>query len=487
MANIDTQRIVVLGGGISGLSAGFRLLELAAKRGRPIELMLLERRARLGGSLHTIREDGFIAEAGADSFLTEKPWARDLARRLGLEAELVGTQEQFRRTYIVRGGKLIAIPDGFLMLAPVRFGPMLRSPLLSPLGKLRIAMEPWIPPRPAGGDESLGSFVRRRLGREVLERIAQPLAGGVYVADPERLSVQATLPRFAEMERRYGSVVRGLRRAERNRGATTRETSGARWSLFQSFRGGIQILADALARRLGESVRLGVEAVALERVYGLTSGGRQVPRWCVITADGARIEADAIVCALPAFAGARLLEAHSTELARRLGEIDYAPAAVVNLVYRESDFPGTPHGSGFVVPIIEHRNIIAASFTSLKFAGRAPAGSILLRAFLGGELQGEMMALDDAAMVEAASAEMRALLGVKAAPLWTRVARWPKAMPQYTVGHPARAAAIEQAAAELPGLELCGAALQGIGIPDCVLSGERAAERILATPETGER
>jgi oxygen-dependent protoporphyrinogen oxidase len=488
MAASDRPRIVILGGGISGLSAAFRLLELAAKDERPIDLALLERSTRLGGPLYTIRARGFIAEAGADSFLSEKPWARDLARRLDLEAELVGTQEEFRRTYVVRKGKLIEIPEGFSLLAPARLGPVLKSPLLSPLGKLRLALEPLIPRRRAGGDESLASFVRRRLGREVLERIAQPLAGGIYTADPERLSLHATLPRFAEMERRYGSVILGLRKAARTQGAMARGTSGARWSLFQSFRGGIQTLVDALARRLGETVRLGVEAVALERAGAGTSAAAETgSRWCVITADGARLNADAVVCALPAFAAARLLAPHSPQLGHGLGEIEYASAAVVNLAYRESDFPGTPHSFGFVVPIVERRNIIAASFTSLKYAGRAPAGAILLRAFLGGALQRKMMELDDAAMVEVAGAEMRALLGVGAVPLWTHVARWSDAMPQYTVGHRERAGAIERAAAALPALALCGAALGGVGIPDCILSGERAAEQVFAALGAGER
>ncbi|HZO81343.1 MAG TPA: protoporphyrinogen oxidase [Candidatus Binataceae bacterium] len=474
-ANDAASRIVVIGGGISGLSAAFRVLELAAKDRRLINLTLLERGMRLGGPLWTLREHGLIAEAGADSFLTEKPWARDLARRLNLESELVGTREQFRRTYVVRGGRLTEIPEGFSLLAPARLGPVFRSPLLSAKGKLRLALEPLIPRRRAPGDESLACFVRRRLGREVLERIAQPLAGGIYTADPERLSLHATLPRFAEMERRYGSVIIGLRKAARGQGLSARGTSGARWSLFQTFRGGIQTLVDALARRLGESVRQGVEAVALER-------GDGAARWRVVTTDGARLDADAVVLALPAPGAARLLAPHSAELARGLGRIEYASAAVVNLAYRESEFPAAPQSFGFVVPSVERRNIIAASFTSLKFAGRAPAGTLLVRVFLGGALQREMMALDDAAMVETAGAELRALLGVRAKPMWTHVARWPDSMPQYTVGHRERAAAIERAAAALPALALCGAALDGVGIPDCIASGERAAQRVFATP-----
>lgn len=480
MADSGAPRIVILGGGISGLSAAFRLLELSAKHEVPLEVTLLERGPRLGGALCTIHEQGFIAEAGADSFLTEKPWALDLVRRLGLEAELIGTRAEFRRTYVVRNGVLVEIPDGFSLLAPTFMLPMLRSPLLSPLGKLRVMIEPLIPRRRGHSDESLASFVTRRLGREVLERIAQPLAGGIYTADPERLSLHATLPRFANMEARHGSVIRGLRAAARAQDAKSGKsgasngTSGARWSLFASLRGGISMLVDALAQRLGEIVRRETEVVALERIEG--GGTERRPRWRVVTADGAALEADAVICALPAFRAAPLFEPHAPALARALGTIGYASAAVVNMAYREGDFPRAPRSFGFVVPVLEHRRIIAGSFTSLKFAGRAPAGTILVRGFVGGAMQSELMALDDAAMVEVVREEFRELLGAATAPLWAQVNRWPESMPQYTIGHHGRVAEIERAAAALPGLELAGAALRGVGIPDCVLGGERAAQ-----------
>lgn len=480
MAHSGAARIAVLGGGISGLSAAFRLRELAAMRRVPLELTLLEQGERLGGALCTIREQGFIAEGGADSFLTEKPWALHLARRLGLEHQLIATRAQFRRTLVVRSGALIEIPEGFSLLAPARMLPMLRSPLLSPRGKLRLMIEPLLPRRAAKGDddESLASFVTRRLGREVLERIAQPLAGGIYTADPAQLSLHATLPRFAEMEARYGSVIRGLRaaaRAHRERSHAANGTSGARWSLFASFAGGVGTLTDALVRRLGGSIRLGARVVALKRAD--QPGAAQ---WRVVLADGAALAADAVVCALPAHRAAPLFEAHSEPLARALASIGYASAAVVNLAFRESDFPRPPRCFGFVVPTIERRRIIAGSFTSLKFEGRAPAGTVLARAFVGGAMQAELMALDDRALLEVAREEFRALLGVRAAPLWARIDRWPDSMPQYAVGHRARVAAIERAAAELPRLELAGAALRGVGIPDCVLSGERVAQAIFA-------
>ena len=310
MADGGAPRIVILGGGITGLSAAFRLKELSAKHDTPLEVTLMERGPRLGGALRTVREQGFIAEAGADSFLTEKPWALDLVRRLGLEGELIATRAEFRQTYVVRNGALVEIPEGFSLLAPTRMLPMLRSPLLSPLGKLRVMLEPMIPRRRGHRDESLASFVTRRLGREVLERIAQPLAGGIYTADPEHLSLHATLPRFADMEARYGSVIRGLRAAARKQGAEsgkTGGTSGARWSLFASLRGGVSTLVDALAQRLGESVRRNVEVMALERVDGGSAVDRR-PRWRVVTASGAALEADAVICALPAYRAAPLFE-----------------------------------------------------------------------------------------------------------------------------------------------------------------------------------
>jgi protoporphyrinogen/coproporphyrinogen III oxidase len=497
MADGGVPRIAILGGGISGLSAAFRLQELSAKHEAPLEVTLLECSRRLGGALHTIREQGFIAEAGADSFLTEKPWALDLARRLGLDGELIGTCAEFRRTYVVRNGALVEIPEGFSLLAPTRLLPMLRSPLLSPLGKLRLMIEPLIPRRREHNDESLASFVTRRLGREVLDRIAQPLAGGIYTADPEHLSLRATLPRFADMEARHGSVIRGLRAAARihdpkygtagksaESGTPGRGTSGARWSLFASLRGGMGTVVDALAQRLGETARRGVEVVALERtgVGGVPTERR--PRWRVVMADGSVIQAEAVICTLPAHRAAPLLEPHSPALARALGTIRYASAAVVSLGYRESDFPRAPRSFGFVVPAIERRRIIAGSFTSLKFAGRAPDGAILVRAFVGGALQGDLMTLDDATMIEVVRQEFRALLGVEAAPSWAQVNRWPDSMPQYAVGHQGRVAEIEHAAAALPGLELAGAAFRGVGIPDCVLAGERAAQATFAEVET---
>jgi oxygen-dependent protoporphyrinogen oxidase len=466
-SNPNIKLVAIVGGGITGLSAAYRLRELAAAREHPLELMVLERGAHLGGPLETIRRDGFVIESGADSFLSEKPWAADLARRLGIGAELIPTRDVYRKTFVVRSGRLVEIPAGFSLLAPTRLGPIFKSPLFSWAGKLRIAIEPLIPARTSDTDESLASFVTRRLGREVLDRVAQPLAGGIYTADPERLSIAATTPRFVEMERRYGSIIKGLRAAEEARATKSAEVSGARWSLFQSFKNGMATLPDALAARLGGSIRKAAEVIALSRVG---------ERWRLSLAGGDSIDVDAVICAAPAFAVSRMLSELAPKAAKVLRRISYASAATVNLAFRESDFGRRPEAFGFVVPSCERRRIIAGSFSSFKFEGRAPRGAILIRAFVGGMMQRAMMQLSDDEIVAAVRDEFRALLGVEAAPQFAEIRRWPDSMPQYEVGHLDRVAEIERIVAAVPSFALAGAAYRGVGIPDCVRSGDQAAD-----------
>jgi len=329
-----------------------------------------------------------------------------------------------------------------------------------------------LPRRRESGDESLGSFVQRRLGREVLDRLVQPLAGGIYTADPAILSLEATMPRFLEVERRYRSLILGLRAAQ---SAHASAASGPRWSLFVTFKGGMRVLVEKLASRLEGCVRLGLAVTALDR-----DGYGDRRRWRLILANGGALEADGVICTASAPIAARLVEPHDAQLAERLRAIVYNSAATVNLAHRLSDFSRPPDGFGFVVPAIEQRKIIACTFSSLKFAGRAPEGAILSRVFLGGALQQTMMALSDAEMVAAARDEFRSLLGVSAEPILAHVERWPDAMPQYAVGHLGRVAEIERRAAALPTLALAGSALRGVGVPDCIHSGELAAEAVLS-------
>jgi len=469
-ARSDVARVAVVGGGIAGLAAAHRLTELAQQGQRAIEIRLYEERSRLGGSIATERTDGFVIEAGPGSFLSEKPWALALCERIGAGGRLVGTQEAYRRTYVVHGGRLHPLPDGFLLLAPTQFWPLVTSRLFSWPGKLRMALDLLLPRGPNVPDESLGSFVTRRLGREALERVAQPLVGGIYTADPDRLSLAATMPRFLAMEREHRSVIRAMLGARRKTAGGAGRTSGARWSLFVSFDDGMQSLVDLLAARLPPgSVRLGNAVHSLRRER---EGGWRVN-------EEARF--DAVILAGAAHASATLLAPLDEHLARELRAIEYTSSATVTLAYREEDVPRRLDGFGFVVPLVEARGIVACTFSSLKYPGRSPAGQLLMRAFVGGALQQHLFEQDDEAMEATVRAEIASLLGVTAAPLLVRIHRHPRAMPQYHVGHLERIGRIDTQVSRLPGLALAGNAYRGVGIPDCVHSGELAAEAVLGS------
>ncbi len=463
------MKLVIVGGGIAGLSAAHRAVELARERGQALDLTLLEARERLGGTVASERVDGFLVEAGPDSFLSEKPWALALCGRLGVEDRLVRTDDRFRKVFVWYRGRLHPLPDGFQLLAPTAMLPFATSSLFSLPGKLRMALD-LVLPRGGGDDESLGAFVRRRLGAEALERVAQPLVAGIYTADPDDLSLTATMPRFIELERKERSVILGLRRALRR--APLPGTSGARWSLFVTFAGGMEEFVTALAARLP------VGAVALkQRVSGLARTGA---RWRVTTAEGVGVEADRVILATESHATARLTRYVDPALATLLEEIPYASAATVSLGYRRADVPHALDGFGFVVPRSEGKALLAGTFSSVKYPGRAPAGHVLIRGFLGGMLNAGMLAEDDEALVTRARGELRAALGIVAAPVLTRLHRWPASMPQYRVGHLTRVETIERVLAALPGLALAGAAYRGVGIADCVRSGEAAAEQALS-------
>jgi oxygen-dependent protoporphyrinogen oxidase len=462
-------KLVVIGGGASGLAAAHRAVELARERDIALDLTLLEARDRLGGTIDTARVDGFLVEAGPDSFLSEKPWALDLCRRLGVEHRLIRTDDRHRKTFVWRAGRLHPLPEGFQLLAPTRFMPFFTSSLFSWPGKLRMGLDLVLPRGHAGEDESLGGFVRRRLGAEALERVAQPLVAGIYTADPDELSLAATMPRFLELERRERSLVLALWRASRR----TREqgTSGARWSLFVTFKDGMGELIDTLAARLPAG------AVQLkQRVTGVI---RESGRWRVTTSEGLTIDADALVVSTEAHATARLVRYVDPQMSMLLTEIPYASSATVSFGYRRADVPHALDGFGFVVPRAERRAILACTFSSVKYPGRAPEGHVLLRCFLGGALDRAALEGHDAGLVDRARDDLRAALGVTAEPVLTRLARHPASMPQYHVGHPARVEAIERRLDVLPGLALAGGAYRGVGIADCVRSGERAAGRAL--------
>jgi oxygen-dependent protoporphyrinogen oxidase len=471
-------RIAVVGAGIAGLAAAHRLVELSRERGVAIDLHLYDAAPRPGGSIATERTDGFVIEAGPDSFISEKPWALQLSERIGLTPRLVRTRDEYRRTYVVHNGGLHSLPDGFLLLAPTQFWPLITTRLFTWPGKLRMALDLLLPRGPQRSDESLGSFVTRRLGREALERVAQPLIGGIYTADPDDLSLAATMPRFLEMERRSRSVIWAMWRAQRQQSPAARTTSGARWSLFVSVDDGMQTMVDAIAQRLPEGVvrcGTGLAEIGLNmaQVAGVTRG------WKLRLSTGAVAEADAVILATPAHRSAALLAAIDSALASELEGIPYASSATVNLAYPSSAFPQPLESFGFVVPFVEARAIIACTYSSIKYPRRAPDGYVLLRAFVGGALQRERFDDDDATMIMRVRRELEVLLGITGAPVLTRVHRHHQAMPQYRVGHLDRMARIDARLSGLPGLALAGNAYRGVGIPDCIRTGEQAAEAVL--------
>ena len=457
------NRIVIIGGGISGLAAAHRVLEL----NRAAHVTILEASGRLGGTIQTEHRNGFLLERGPDSFISEKPQAIALAKRLGLESQLIQTNEEYRRSFIVRKGRLRAVPEGFQLMAPSRMWPFITSDIFSLPGKMRMAADLFLPRNSTNGttDESLASFVRRRLGQEALVRMAQPMVGGIYTADPETLSLRATLPRFLDMEQKHRSLILAMLRQGR---AQKTGTSGARYSLFVSFERGMQVLVDAVTRiRADFFLNTRVQRITYDQ------------RWKIYTDKEEQFEADAVCLAVPAYVAASLLS--DAQLAEKLRAIKYASTATINFGYRRAAIKHPLNGFGFVVPVVEKRSLIACTFSNVKFSGRAPDGQVLLRAFAGGALQPEIFALDETEMAKRVEADLRELLGISEEPLFVEVAKWERSMPQYEVGHLERVTEIERRAGEMPGLALAGNAYHGAGIPDCVRSGEAAAEYLVGT------
>ncbi|MGI8426205.1 MAG: protoporphyrinogen oxidase [Actinomycetota bacterium] len=471
----SSPRIAIIGGGISGLAAAHRLLELNPAA----QVTLFEASGRLGGVLQSERRDGYLIERSADMFTTREPWALDLCRRVGIESELIETNKQHRRAFVVHKGKLVPVPEGFTLMSPAKVWPILTTPLLSPLGKLRLAWEYFTPKKKDAADESLESFVTRRFGREAFDRLIQPLIGGIYTADPSLLSMQATLPQFVEMERQAGSLikeVRGQRAEGRGQESGARsQGSGARYGMFLAPRDGMQRMVDAVAAKLPAGVvRL---STRVERMVRAANGSN----WEVDVAGEEPREFDAVILAAPAPVTGMLLEGVDAELSRLVGSIPQAGCNVALLGYRREQIAHPLDGFGFVVPTLEKRRIIAGSFSSVKFPGRAPEGKVLLRVFIGGALQPELLSLSDAETSIIVLEELRELLGVTGEPEFCDIAHWHGAMPQYHVGHLEKVRQIEVRAAAIPSLALASNSFHGVGVPYCVHDGEQAAERILST------
>jgi len=451
-------RVAVVGGGITGLAAAYGLSKAEGAHG--VEVTLYEQAPRLGGKILTERVGGFILEAGPDSFLTSKPEALALSRALGLEEDLVGTGPD-RTVYVLSRGRLHPLPEGLALVAPTRILPFLRSGLFTLPEKARIGVELLLPPRRVDGDESLGAFVRRRLGRAALDRIAAPLLAGIYAGDAEQLSLEATFPMLRDLERRHGSVIAGM--LARRRAAANAD---GRLPLFVTLRGGLDRLVERLRAALeGVEVRTGtrVEAIA-----------RKGSGYLLDHSTGERTRADAVILTTPAFAAASLLQPLAPEAASLLRHIPYASTATVSLAFREGDIPAL-RGHGFVVARGEGWRITACTWASAKWPDRAPPGFALLRAYVGGASDAAVLEQSDEEILQVVREELHAAMGIAATPVFWRIVRWPASMPQYTVGHLERLAAVEAALASYPGIVLAGAGYRGIGLPDCIRQGLAAA------------
>ncbi|MEY2726523.1 MAG: Protoporphyrinogen oxidase [Planctomycetota bacterium] len=490
-ADKSPARIAVIGGGISGLAAAHRLLSLQPN----CHVTLFECSRRLGGIIRTEEADGFLMELGPDSFITNKPAAITLCEELNYLPQLTSTDARYRRSLVLSKGRPLPVPDGFMLMAPEKPLALLKSPVLSIAGRLRLLAEFFIPPKPANADESLASFVRRRFGSEALDRLVQPLVGGIYTADPERLSLKATLPRFLEMEASHGSIIRAClaqRRAPRtpDQKPDAAAGSGARYGLFAAPAHGLGDLVAALEQFLRKCpsmhFQLGTPVLKVTPTPQSTTSQSAPPhtstpplRWQLQTASHTA-EFDAVIITLPAWAAAEILdEQQLTDLRYALKTIPYASSAIVVSGHQLADFTHPMDAFGLVIPAIEKRQILAVSFSSRKFQNRAPDGHIVLRTFLGGAMQPEILQLDNQAILNAVNQELTQIFGMKREPLFAEVVRYPNAMPQYEVGHADRIARIEKHLAACTGLRLAGSGYYGVGIPDSIASGRSAAEHVL--------
>lgn len=476
-------RIVIVGGGISGLATAFALQDVSVAKGLACQCTVLESAPYWGGKIVTHRTGDLITEAGPDSFLSQKQAGLDLCAKLGLTEQLINTNNTEKKACVLWQGRLYDLPDGLIAFAPRQWMPLLRSGLLSWSGLARMGLEAVIPRGAPEEDESLASFCRRRFGPQAFERVLEPLMAGIYAGDAEQMSLRATFPRFFELEQRYGSVLRGMVAAKR--AASQARRVGSRHTMFVSLKNGLGELVSALIGRLREQ---GVDLRLRCQVEALRVRSHQPGRWMydLILEDGSTLSTEGLVLATPAYVSAELVRPLSPIAGGLLDRIPYASTATIALAYPAGQVGGAIEGFGFVVPRREGRELIAATWTSLKWPYRAPADQVLVRCYVGGVGREQVLEREDRELVARVRRELAAICGIRAEPRYTEVNRWWKAMPQYTLGHLDRLTQLEAALSRYPGLVLVGAAYRGVGIPDCIRDGMTAAEKMLADL-TGDR
>lgn len=461
-----SQRILIAGAGMTGLTAAYRLQKRARAAGLAPEIIVVDKDDRLGGKTQTDVIDGMIIEHGPDSFVTTKPWLKDLCGELGLP--VTGTNPKIHTTYIYHKGRLESLPVGMQMMIPTEVWPFVKTRLLSPLGKLRAAMEPFIPIKKDNADESIGSFVSRRFGREVLENVAGPLMGGIYGGDWDSVSLKSTFPMFMKMEQEQGSLLLAAQRSKRERAVKPKGPTG--FSTFMTVPSGLSAITAALIKASeGVTYRTRVTLTALAPAAG---------RYVATLSTGEKLEADAVVLALPAYVTAPLVMGYLPEVAGELDQIPYNSSVVVALAYNRVDVAHSLNASGFLVPSTEPIELTASTWVSSKWAHAAPPDKALLRCFLGRAGDKDWTKESDTAILAAVQTGLEQTMGLKAQPVVTRIFRWARSMSQYRVGHLDRMDRVDNLMQAAPGLYLAGAAFRGVGLPDCVREGTTAAERV---------
>jgi oxygen-dependent protoporphyrinogen oxidase len=464
------KQIVILGGGITGLSAAFYVQKMFREQQVPVSITLVEQSAAFGGKISTLHKEGFVIEKGPDSFLARKMPIIELTRELGLEDQLVATNPQAKKTFILYKGRLHRMPPGLVLGIPTQLAPFMKTSLLSWHGKLRAGLDLLLPRRKGAGDESLGGFLQRRLGREVVERIAEPLLAGIYAGDTHKLSLQATFPQFQAAEQKHGSLIWGMLANKKNTPPATNAPEQAKLSMFLSYRNGLQTLVVGLLAAL-EGIRLIPNKIAT----GIT---KKAESYEVSFTEGETIEADAVISALPNFATAKLLS--QLPLVKELQNMPYVSVANVILAYEKQSLDHDLDGSGFVVPRKEGRFITACTWTSAKWQHTAPRGKALLRCYVGRSGEEGWMALSDAEIVKRVRSDLQQLMGINAEPIFYEVTRLMHSMPQYPLHHLEKVKeAREELSAALPHVFLAGAGYHGVGLPDCIQQGKEAAQQVL--------
>lgn len=465
------KKIVIIGGGIAGLAAAYRIQRELTENRAPVECVLLEGANRLGGKIRTERFDGFIVEGGPDSFISQKPWAIELCKQLGIGDRLVGTNPEQTATYVYTDNTLCPMPDGLSLMIPTKFLPFMTSPLFSLPGKLRMGMDLLAPKKADADDESLASFIRRRLGEECLKKMAEPMLAGIYAADPEKMSIKATFPMFFQTEQKHRSLILGMLARKRTAPAKTNS-----YSLFMTLKNGLGEMVETLVEKSpAVAFRTAVKVDAVAR-----TGNGQGRGWRLALAGGETLEADAVILAPPANIAAQLLRDTAPQITKLLNRIHYVSTATVTLAYRKDGFSHPLNGFGFVVPRAEKRSIMACTWTSTKFPRRAPEDFVLIRCFVGGALQEALAERDAESIAAFVQDDLRHIMGIREKPVFCRVYSNRKANVQYHVGHETLIGEVHRELQNHPGLYLAGSAYTGIGVPDCILNGTRAAESALA-------